>query len=459
MSRLAGVRLVVLMAVSFFVGLQFRSLRVLFRTSYYDGPRMDHLAWAPADMHISNSNRSSKRRMQNAKLHKLNDIVDTESKDETSAEEEPEEDEKEEESNEEPIHAEPLQKLDADDQNEEEELNEKPKKARPVARFNAMNYTKDFAPLQWSLPKPSRLLHLSSAEFMEKYIAAKRKMNVTLPWEHSQDVYDNTKLPLPIISLNFPKSATLTMRQYFNCGGVTSIHTSTQHGRIGICMMENMLADNPPLQHCDTHKRQGKTKKIGFISDIGLQGPPCFYSSIHDGGLEAIAKHYPSSTILLVTRNSTSWYHSIKKWGVLLHRWKTVCKFDGSHHGEQVQYWSDMHESESKADYWSNFYNAHTQKIREFALKHLSLTYVEVQLEDPKMGELLEYYTGIPSTCVMDCHPGPHWYKKTNATSKCHPPGDPWAEDAPKAAVNVHVDDDGGGSENDDNDENGYDEE
>ena len=77
-------------------------------------------------------------------------------------------------------------------------------------------------------------------------------------------------------------------------------------------------------------------------------------------------------------------------------------------------------------------------------MQHPSLTYVEVQLEDPKMGELLEYYTGIPSTCVMDCHPGPKWYKNTNATSKCHPPGDPMGLTAgvPEKAIQVHADDD-----------------
>jgi hypothetical protein len=418
MSRFAGVRLVVLMGISFFIGLQFRSLRVLFRSSHYDRPERGHLAWAPENMHRKHSG-ENKRRVQNARVKKVKETIkqDKES-----------------------------------DGKEDAKQGKKPKKERPLQRFNAMNYTNEFEPLPWTLPKPSELFDLSSAEFMEKYIASKRNTKFSLPWEQALDDYGSTKLPLPVISLNFPKSATLTMRQYFKCGGVTSIHTSTQQGRIGICMMENLLADNPPMQSCDTHKRQGDPKKIGFISDIGLQGPPCFYSSLHDGGLEAIAKHYPTSTMLLVTRNSTSWYNSIKKWGTLLNRWKTVCKFDGSYHSEQVQFWNDMYDSESPEVYWSNFYNAHTQKIREFAMNHPSLTYVEVQLEDPKMGELLEYYTGIPSTCVMDCHPGPHWYKRTNATSKCHPPGELDATNAPKGAANVHGDDDDD-DQNDNNEE------
>lgn len=414
MSRLAGFRLLALMGISFFVGLQFRHLRMIFRTSYYDGPDNEHLAIAPVEMSID-LGRHENRRKVNINLQKKRRGMKTTEKVE----------EKEE-------------------RNTDRSAEKQKKRPRVPSRFNAGNYTEDFQPLPWSLPEPSELTDLSSAEFMEKYISMKRKHSISLPWETSTDDYGATKLPLPIISLNFPKSATLTMRQFFKCGGVTSIHTSSQQGRLGICMMENMLADNPPMQNCDTHRRQGKTDKIGFISDIGLQGPPCFYSSLHDGGLEGIAKHYPDSTILLVTRNSTSWHKSIKKWGTLLNRWKRVCGFDGSLHGEQVQYWNDLYKSESKENYWAQFYNSHTQKIREFVLKHKSLTYVEVELEDPKMGDLLEYYTGIPSTCVMDCHPGPHWHKRTNATSKCHPPGDPMglSVNAPSRALNVHADDD-----------------
>jgi hypothetical protein len=72
----------------------------------------------------------------------------------------------------------------------------------------------------------------------------------------------------------------------------------------------------------------------------------------------------------------------------------------------------------------------------------------------------LEYYTGIPSTCVMDCHPGPNWHKKTNATSKCHAPGDPMGlKDVPLSAKNTERDDDDdsksdeNGNENEQNEE------
>ena len=73
-------------------------------------------------------------------------------------------------------------------------------------------------------------------------------------------------------------------------------------------------------------------------------------------------------------------------------------------------------------EYWTNFYNAHTQKIREFATNHLSMAFVELELEGENMGELLEYFTGVPSSCLMDCHPGTEWLKQNPNATKCHPP-------------------------------------
>lgn len=305
------------------------------------------------------------------------------------------------------------------------------RRQKDARKFDDRNYD-DFEPLPWTLPRPTPMRNQTSEEFMADYIAAKRKHNIPLPWEEDEKYADkNVSLPLPVIALNFPKSATLTMSAYFECGGLTSVHTSTQHGRIGICMLENHLNDKPPLNECDTHRprvgnRYGEAAPIDFISDIGLQGPPCYYASVHDGGLENIAKHYPNATILLVTRDATKWYKSLKSWGSIVVRLNKYCGFDGElHDGENMEYWRNMYNSlpKSKVDYWVNFYHANTQKIREFAMNHLSMTYVEVELENKNFGMILQKYTKVSPECVMYCHPGPFWVKKHNATSKCHPIG------------------------------------
>jgi hypothetical protein len=80
---------------------------------------------------------------------------------------------------------------------------------------------KERKPLPWSLPYRIRksLPQQSSADFMNEIGGLKRSLNISLPWD------DRSSLPTPIISLNLPKSATLTLYEYFKCGGLVSAHT------------------------------------------------------------------------------------------------------------------------------------------------------------------------------------------------------------------------------------------
>ncbi len=382
--------MVAISAISFFLGLQIKTVQDLFGNSTVRDANSPNDAWIP-----NGTDGLPGRRRFKAKRTRIRD------RDEISL-------------------------------NERYPKEERRRRKKTERQFDSSNYG-DFIPMPWTLPQPTPIRNQTSEEFMADYIAAKRKHNIPLPWEEKEKYADrNVSLPLPIIALNFPKSATLTMAAYFDCGGLTSVHTSTQNGRIAICMLENHLNDAPPMTGCDTYRpradhRYGERVPIDFISDIGLQGPPCYYASVHDGGLENIAKHYPNATILLVTREATSWYQSMKGWGSMMVRLKKYCGFDGSlHDGANMKYWRNMHNSLPKGregEYWVNFYHAHTQKIRDFAMNHLSMTYVEVELENENMGKILQSYTKISPECVMYCHPGPIWVKKHNTTSKCHPIG------------------------------------
>jgi hypothetical protein len=374
-SRHANIRIIIISVISFLLGLQFSHLEKLFQEHYAIGglsendDATEYMAWGPDALEHAERRKRGMQRTEKLK-----------------------------------------------------------KKVKLLPRYHDSNYTKNFQPLPWSLPRPSPVRYQTSEEFMADYIALKRKNNIPLPWEQDKYKDDKVTLPRPIIGLNFPKSATLTMSEYFKCGGITSIHTYTNHGRIGICMMENQLADKPPMEGCNTHqrsKRMKETTPVEVIFDIGLQGPPCYYASVHDGGLENIAKYYPEGTIMLVTRNATDWYKSFEGWGSILKRWGRSCGFDGTLEGDGMEYWNRLyHSNESKMQYWIEFYEAHTQKIREFALENLSLTYVEVQLESETMAEQLERYTGVEQSCVQVCHPGPMWIRTHDTTSKCHPPGE-----------------------------------
>eukprot|EP00571_Detonula_confervacea_P002428 CAMPEP_0172314574 /NCGR_PEP_ID=MMETSP1058-20130122/22862_1 /TAXON_ID=83371 /ORGANISM="Detonula confervacea, Strain CCMP 353" /LENGTH=447 /DNA_ID=CAMNT_0013028471 /DNA_START=208 /DNA_END=1551 /DNA_ORIENTATION=+ len=423
-SRSTNLRMVALSAICLFIGLQFKNLRDLFGT--IGDVDIENGAWAPDDF---GDQPTRTKRGQNRDRAKARRQRREKNKDSTN----------------------------------EGKAKKKKKNVKKSRRFEMTNYTEGtFEPLPWTLPESSPMRHQTSEEFMAKYIATKRKHNIPLPWEEDKDKYADkaVSLPLPIISLNFPKSATLTIKHYFDCGGITSIHTSTQDGRIGVCMMENQFDGKPPLDRCNTHSIRDKDNMdkpleivpIDFISDIGMQGPPCYYSSLHDGGLENIAEHYPTGTILLVTRNATSWYRSMSKWGTIMHRWKKFCGFDGHlHQGDNMDYWTNMFESQDKEEYWVNFYHAHTQKIREFAMKHLSMTYVEVELENKKIGQILEKYTKVPPSCIMDCHPGPNWVRQNNVTSRCHPVG----QNPAHMKAQTMIEEEDGDNDDDDNTESG----
>ena len=271
--------------------------------------------------------------------------------------------------------------------------------------------------LPWSLPQVPTIRQTSEM-FMHQLAASKHKHNISLKWEESSD--DWPKLPTPIFILNLPKSGTQTMTQFFSCDNVPSSHTYIGLTRTGDCLRDNFMANLrsntnttvDPLQGCheavvnlnDNFAKNGnKSTTIVFMtySDIGTPGPEqCFYSSINDGGLQHLYDYYPNSTIMLITREAESWYKSISKWedGRLLTQWKNKCGF----HGSIGDY--------SRED-WVNFYHAHTEKIRQFASTHLTMTYVEMELENPSM---IEYYTGIGLGCFQHCHPG----KKTEEACK-----------------------------------------
>ncbi|KAL3808543.1 hypothetical protein ACHAXA_002710 [Cyclostephanos tholiformis] len=272
-----------------------------------------------------------------------------------------------------------------EDEEDEEEKNKK---------------TEKWKPLPWSLPNLIRksTIQQSSLDFMNELGSMKRGMNISLPWEGDDDapaIRISPSLPTPIISLNLPKSATYSLYEYFHCGGLTSAHAfSAGSIRIGECMRDNFLSDAPPFRGCDLN---GMDQRIQFYSDIGIQGPKCYYPSLHDGGLEHIAKFYPNATILLLHRKFDDWHASIRKWGGgrLLKIWKNTCGFAGD----------DGQCLPSDIACWRSFYDAHTEKIRRFAIDHPSLTYLELQL-DERTPMALEMYTGISSECFKDCHPG-----------------------------------------------------
>jgi len=215
--------------------------------------------------------------------------------------------------------------------------------------------------LPWSLPQLYTNSSIKpSSEFMKEIIDLKERNGIELPWMKAKKtftltrkIHDKTEsirydLPTPIIVLNLPKSGTTTLNEYFLCGGVESTHTFTEYTydtlprdretRIGDCLRNNYFADSTsrpvaPLNKCAKRRRLqqfggGYANYLAY-SDIGTTGPGlCYYPTIHNGGLEHIAKYY-NATLILLTRNTTDWYKSIAKWskGRILSNWVDKCGF------------------------------------------------------------------------------------------------------------------------------------
>jgi hypothetical protein len=244
-------------------------------------------------------------------------------------------------------------------------------------------------------------------------------------------------LPLPVFVLNLPKSGTQSIFDYFaKCGvgkhWIAHYWIRRFHSKVGQCLANNVWADRPMAQGCGEAKLSG----YAVFTDSGLmwseeeeeEGPSnttsvhakvgkkksvrrCFYPGIH--GLENIAKYYPTATILHFPRNSTQWVESSNHWNHLLERYDTFC----GGFPEIIQEYGNLskanavpglyepkHPATSTLD-WIAFYERYTQRIRDFAKQHPSLTYLERPLEDMDgTAQFLQEQTGISASCYTRSH-------------------------------------------------------
>ena len=211
------------------------------------------------------------------------------------------------------------------------------------------------------------------------------------------------EVQLPIFVASLPKSGTTSIWQYFNCGGHQASHqwikilngtissTSIQTGQ---CIRRNVQAKQAPFQGCGGVDIFTDTGFANYNKKDGGGGgvSDCYYPSVD--ALDSIYEHYPQSTIILIVRNTTQWYRSMKKWGEgsLLDRWRP-CNATG------------FPSFAAKARDFKAFYEWHTDNLRNFAARHPSINYIELSLESPANGKLLEDKIGIPAHCWRKCLP------------------------------------------------------
>ena len=218
------------------------------------------------------------------------------------------------------------------------------------------------------------------------------------------------KVNTPIFVAALPKSGTTSIWQYINCGARAASHqwVKTEDGQSvqsGVCMRNNIWIDRPPFEGCGKYDVFADTGYSLFVSP-GISD--CYYPSI--SALPAIYKHYPNATIIMIARNSTSWLNSMQAWGdgSLLMRWKN-CKMT-----------SHLPSTPNDPDAFRAFYEWHTEHVRNFAQQHPSLSYIEVELESPITGQILQEQIGIPASCWGKCTPASKFCDRVSTVSFDH---------------------------------------
>jgi hypothetical protein len=187
----------------------------------------------------------------------------------------------------------------------------------------------------------------------------------------------NITISYPVYVASLYKSGTTTIHDYFVCGNQSSGH-------------------NGPARGVYFNMRYGKDPFDGFQHDIfsdlsHFRGALCFEPS-SAMRLEAIYMFHPNMTMILAVRNSTSWVQSVNKFYDLGHLLKTKCRTPG--------YFKRWPKNQNMTDLdLQMFYEWQVDYVRKFAEDHPSITYIEIQLEDPENGAILEERIGIPAHC------------------------------------------------------------
>jgi hypothetical protein len=204
------------------------------------------------------------------------------------------------------------------------------------------------------------------------------------------------KVKTPILIASLPKSGTSSAWRYFICSGHLAAHTfgklnQTTGVLLGDCIEKNIIENtNKPFEGCGHYY---VWSDAGSITSLKEQGnPKCFYPSIH--ALPALYKAYPEMTILLLRRNVTKWAASVTRYADLAQRWQKCPRED------MIPLGNDATRN------LEQFYENHSNRLRQFAKDHPSITYVELELEGPNMGQQMEDAFGGPASCWRNCQPG-----------------------------------------------------
>jgi len=174
---------------------------------------------------------------------------------------------------------------------------------------------------------------------------------------------------------------TTTLHEFFKCGGLDSAHMTCGNGGCAACIKDSVKAGLPPLSKCK--------KKLDVIAQIDNGG---YFPQIEL--LEELVHGVSNATFFLTFRSMEKWYYSIKHWPPRMNgphmddRWKKS-NITGS----------PSNERESNPEEISDWYCNHVKRVRQIVAQNPSHTLVEIDIEDPGIGQRMEDIFGIDKSC------------------------------------------------------------
>ncbi|KAL3766815.1 hypothetical protein ACHAW5_009707 [Stephanodiscus triporus] len=221
-----------------------------------------------------------------------------------------------------------------------------------------------------------------------------RARNDTVP----PSLYRN--LPTPYLNLAFPKMGTTTLHHYFDCGGLVSSHfrCSKEVGLCANCIKRSVEAGQPALSQCGEVDVYAQMDDGKYFPQIEM--------------LDELSRGYPNATFFLIFRSMKKWYHSITHWPPrknpphLSDRFK-MFNITGAPTSNGARH--SRHNAKEMEEF-SDWYCNHVKRVRTM-VQNSSHTLVEIDLEDPGVGQRMEDLFGIPAQCWrhsnvnIDIHP------------------------------------------------------
>ncbi|KAL3788952.1 hypothetical protein HJC23_000236 [Cyclotella cryptica] len=191
------------------------------------------------------------------------------------------------------------------------------------------------------------------------------------------------KLPRPFINLGFPKMGTTSLQAFFKCGGYTSYHYTCGNPKrlCSDCIQESVRRGLPPLGRCNEADVYTQLDNGRYFPQIEL--------------LEEFFKGYPQATFFLTFRNMENWYQSLSNWPPNRTKHYPLTKrFLGTNiTGLPKDLGNDI-------SAFSTWHCNHVKRVRSLISNYPSHSLVEIDIEDPTVGDYLAKVFGIGKSCL-----------------------------------------------------------